>query len=124
MPCNDFPTTINGLTSAFPDLRSGLRRERSPAGVELLEGWHVERVEDPMTVSLEGRAEGLYVAVDLRDPLFFGTQHIALLLDDLIDTLVLAAHLPEEFLELHRILNALRRELPYTAGRCLYHEAR
>jgi hypothetical protein len=50
---------------------------------------------------------------------FFGTQHVALLLDDLVDALVLLAHLLDELLELRGIFNALRRELPYTAGGAL-----
>ena len=55
---------------------------------------------DTVTVPLEGRAERIDIALDLRNPLFFGTQHIALLLDDLVDVLVLAADLFEEILAL------------------------
>src|ERR1700722_15951395 len=77
-----------------------------------------------MTVSLERRAERSDLARDLRNPLLLGAQHIALLLDDLIDALVLAADLLEEPCEFRGILDALRRELPYAARRAIDDEAR
>src|ERR1700693_4197460 len=72
-----------------------------------------------MTVSLERRAKRRDIARDLRDPLLLGAQYVALLLDDLVDALVLAANLFEEPREFRGIFNALRRELPYAAGRAL-----
>src|ERR1700693_6054353 len=77
-----------------------------------------------MTVSLERRAERSAIARDLRNPLLLGAQHIALLLDDLVDALILAADLLEEPREFRGILDALRRELPYAARRALDDEAR
>ena len=63
-----------------------------------------------MTVAFERCAERIDIDFDLRDPLLFGAQGIAFLLDDLVDALVLAANLLEQLLELRGIFNGLRRE--------------
>ncbi len=115
MAGDDFPTALDGSISALPQLRRGPGLECPPPGLELLERRHVNWVIDAMTVPLERRAKRMEVALDLRDPLIFGTQRIAFLLDDLVDALVLAAQLLEQLLELGGIVKALGRKLPDAA---------
>src|ERR1700678_1529045 len=119
MRFDDFPAATDGRDHALAGLRPRLRLERCPLRLELPQGGGIEYVVDTMTVAFERCAERIDIDLNLRDPLLFGTQGIAFLLDDLVDALVLAAKLLEQLLELRGIFNGLRCELPYTAGRAL-----
>ena len=103
-------------------LRGRLRRERLPARMEVPEGRLIDRVVDAMTVPLEGFAGGDGVAPALFDPLLLGMERVALLPDDLVDALVLAAQLLHEASELRGIRHGLRRELPDAARGTVQHE--
>src|SRR5271156_1630814 len=121
---DDFPAGFHAPMHPLPRFGFRLRLESFPLRLELPQGRRVERVMDSMTVPFERCTERIDLAFDTCDPQLFGAYRIALLLDDLVDALVLAAQLFEELLELGRIGDGLRRELAYAAGRTLEDERR
>ena len=119
MPVNDLTTTIYGRTRTFLNFRRRQRLDFAPLRLVVLERRRVARVKDPLTDSLQRAARRTHIAFDLRDALLFGTQRVVLLFQDLVDAFVLVARQFQQPCELSGIFDALRRQLPYTAGRTL-----
>ncbi len=112
VPFDDFPAAIDRLHATLFDVRIQMRGKRAPPILELFKGRWVKSVIGPMAVPLERLAERIDLARNLRRLPILSVQRIALLLEDLVDTLVLATNLFEKLPELHGIFNDLRRQLP------------
>src|ERR1700729_2154787 len=118
------PTAIDGLLGALSDIRCRQGSERAPPAVKRLKGRWVKRIIDPMTVPLERLAQRTDLGRNLCRLPVLGVQRIALLLEDFVNTLVLAANPFEKLPELRGILNGLRRQLPQSAGRTVHDQLR
>jgi hypothetical protein len=103
---DDFAAACDGLLHTLTHIRAGLRRERQPLRFELPQRSRVQRVVDAAAMPFERGAQGLEVAVNLREPRFLGMQRIAFLLDDSIDILVATAQLFQEPPQFGGVLDA------------------
>ncbi len=124
MRLDDLSAAIHGSLCPFPGLRRRSWLERLPLSFELPQGRGVQDVVNSVTVPFERCAQGVDGALFLRNTLLLGAQRIALLLDDLVDALVLAAQLPKQLFQFRGVLHGLRRELSYAAGGAFHDQPR
>ena len=121
---NDFPAALQRLLAALLDLRVRSRSKRAPSRRQCFQGRGVCRVVCSRAVPLERCAQvGDLACVFFRLALRRG-ERIALLLDELVDRLVLAANPRQQVVQLRRVIDCRCGQLPHPAGRTVRYQFR